>query len=141
MGEQNHDSEPPPATLLELFDRMYPLALDCGIRYDEFWDMTLKEITQVMQSYTRKEERLAKQNLAMNYNLAGLVSDFVARKLNGKKIPSLYETFPALADPKVIMEQKQDEQKEYNEAMRYKIQFMQMASAHNKKRKSKGGAS
>lgn len=140
MGEQDQDSEPPPATLLEMFDRLYPLALDCGIRYDEFWDMTLKEMLQVMESYKRKIDQQAKQNLAMNYNLAGLVSDFVARKLNGKKIPSLYETFPALANPEDMKKsmEKQNEQQEYNEAMRYKIKFMEMATAHNIKRK--GGA-
>lgn len=137
MGEQDHNSEPPPANLTEMFERLYPIALDCGIRYDEFWDMTLKEIIAVMDSYKRKEETKAKSNLAINYNLAGLISDFVARKLNGKKLPSLYETFPALANPENM--KKQQEQQDYAEAMRYKIQFMGLMTAHNQKRK--GGAS
>ena len=98
--------------------------------------MTLKEIVLVMESFNRREEAKAKRNLALNYNMAGLISDFVARKLNGKKIPSLYEVFPALADPEAM--ERQQEKQDYAEAMRYKIQFMEMATAHNKKRK--GGA-
>lgn len=91
-----------------------------------------------MESYKRREEMKAKQRMAMNYNEASLIANFVGLRLSGKKLPSLYETFPALAT-KEIMEQ-QEEQKEYAESMRYKIQFMEMATAHNQARKRKGGA-
>lgn len=137
MEDEEQDSTPPPANFNELFERLYPNAIDCGIDVWQFWDMTLKEIRMVMESYQRKEETRAKRELAINYNLAGLVSDFVARKLNGKKLPSLYETFPALAEG--ISPEKQNKQREYNEAMAYKIKFMGFMTAHNAKRK--GGAS
>ena len=49
---------------------IYPDALDCGIRPELFWDSTLNEIMDMMESYVRCRARDRKQQISDNFILS-----------------------------------------------------------------------
>ncbi len=43
---------------------MFPVALDCGIPATVYWDLTLMEITDIVESHRRKTERAKKDRVS-----------------------------------------------------------------------------
>lgn len=71
----------------------------------KFWDMTIGEITDVIQARERKihEERQFSALLAYNKMRASCLSD---------KFPEIYEVFPTLFDRDEIMKAKAESDRE-----------------------------
>jgi len=53
-------------------------ALDCGISISNFYDMTIKEITKVRDSFLRKREIRRKDTADMVYRLSTLITNGTA---------------------------------------------------------------
>ncbi|MEG0133495.1 MAG: hypothetical protein RR891_06030 [Clostridium sp.] len=53
-------------------------ALDCGISVSDFYDMTIKEITKVRDSFLRKREIRRKDTADMVYRLSTLITNGTA---------------------------------------------------------------
>jgi uncharacterized protein (UPF0254 family) len=53
-------------------------ALDCGISISDFYDMTIKEITKVRDSFLRKREIRRKDTADMVYRLSTLITNGTA---------------------------------------------------------------
>jgi len=53
-------------------------ALDCGISISDFYDMTIKEITKVRDSFLRKREIRRKDTADMVYRLSTLITNGAA---------------------------------------------------------------
>lgn len=85
----------------------------------EFWESTIAEIRDRMESHKRCEIAKVKQQAAMHYRLAALVSSAIAGKL-----PPIHEAYPGIYDPP---EAKQD----WRVA---KVRLLKYADAHNRKR-------
>ena len=120
--------------MTELFERLLPTALKCGIGVVEYWDLTIGEIRLIVLNYQEEQELKAKETVSVNYNLAMMVSTFVANSLNGKSNPSLPELFPDMF--KSELEQIQKEKDELALQL-YKEQMLDFANAHNKSRNAK----
>lgn len=114
-----------------------PLCLNAGITYFDFWELTLKEITIILQNYKEKEERRAKEITTIMYNGSVMVAQFVNLGLNGKQIPSYSELFPSTAE--IEKDEEKQKELEYKKAMLLKEQFMFWAKEHNKQRHKKLG--
>ena len=117
--------------MTELFERLLPTALKCGIGVVEYWDLTIGEIRTVVLNYQHEQELKAKEAIVTNYNLATMVSSFVMNGMNGKSNPSLLELFPDMFQEEL---QKQKEEEDARYWQLYKEQMLDFAAAHNKKR-------
>lgn len=109
------------------------VALDCGIKEYEFWDMTLAEITRAVDSYNRKKKREEQEKASYDYILADMIGRSVARLFNGNnRFPEIYTVYPTLFDNKEIQEREQQARMEMSV-----IRFKQFAQAYNQKRGGK----
>lgn len=83
---------------------MFPIALTCGIRALDYWDMTYLEIMETIYAY-REQERIELQKIAtMNHKL----SQLIAIGFNSPKdMPTIYDAYPSLFEKPV--ETKQDD--------------------------------
>ena len=62
-------------------------ALDCGISVNEFYDMTIKELTEYRDSFLRRREIKRKDSADMVYRLAILITNGTACILSEKSKP------------------------------------------------------
>lgn len=65
-----------------------PLALQIGMRFDDFWDSTLEELRLRFEAYAATKKREAEENSLTLYSTARMTAEFVGLILNGKRIPS-----------------------------------------------------
>ena len=72
-------------TLTELFESKLPTALIVGVNVIDYWDLTFKEITLIIEAYKERE----KNQLASNYNNALMTANFVWAFYSGNKVPTL----------------------------------------------------
>lgn len=68
-----------PETYTEFIEKyLLDDALDCGISISDFYDMTIKEITKVRDSFLRKREIRRKDTADMVYRLSTLITNGTA---------------------------------------------------------------
>ena len=72
-------------TLTELFESLLRTALIAGVNVIDYWDLTFKEITLIIEAYKERE----KNQLASNYNNALMTANFVWAFYSGNKVPTL----------------------------------------------------
>ena len=72
-------------TLTELFESLLPTALIAGVNVIDYWDLTFKEITLIIEAYKERE----KNQLASNYNNALMTANYVWAFYSGNKVPTL----------------------------------------------------
>lgn len=84
--------------------------------------MSVDEIRVLAKVQSELQEEREKKELNELYLTAFLTASFVGRMLNGRQLPSIYETFP-----NVFTEPEQDWQA-------YEAKFMSFAEQHNKQR-------
>jgi hypothetical protein len=95
-------------------------ALDYGITEQQFWDMTISELTRAFESAKRREQERA----TYDYVLADLIGRSIGRLYStSNTLPDISKVYPALFDSKEIEEQKQAQLDELS-ALRFK-QFAQ----------------
>ncbi len=117
---------------------MYPIFLDCGYTPSLFWDLSLAEVLDVIESKKRREkaeydhqvEELKTQAI-MNQVHARQIAEFLALSILGNeniKLTKLSEYFPDLF--------KDDSEKAANEQiLLHKARMEEFAFWHNHKRK------
>lgn len=93
-----------------------PIALRAGVNILDYWNLTLKEITAILNNYKEVEETRAKEQTIIMYNQAHMIADFVSLRLNGKSIPSYEELFP---------QQQTEETSEAQKERDYKAMMLQ----------------
>lgn len=108
--------------------------LDCGVQPREFWEMSLDEILDILECYSRKEERREKEELRKIHFLAKNISHQVGFVMAGSENdapPELWDYFPELfAKEKEHAEKKRIE----NAVAAYKAQMMDFMYRHNHSR-------
>lgn len=123
----------------ELVFSLYPSALDCGISPGQFWDLSLLEITDLMESYGRREIRQIKQDIVSKHFLAKDIGQYTALVIQGgdNMNPSeLWDFFPDLfAEERVEGER----QRAKRQLAVYKAQMEDFMHQHNHRRKDGGG--
>lgn len=114
---------------------MYPAALDCGIDPERFWNLTIPEISDLMESYERRSAAKVKQDLLSKHFLAKDISQFVALLVHGNdqiKIQELWDFFPELfGDMKEDSERKKAEQ----QLAVYKAQMLNYVNRYNNRKR------
>lgn len=117
---------------------MYPNFLDMGYTPSLFWDSSLLEIHDLMESYNRRkinetkelEEKL-KIKISLNAVLARQIGEYVASMFNKEaQLTSLDKLFPTLFKP--------DEEEVNNDMALYKAKMEEFAFRHNERLKRKG---
>ena len=112
-------------SLTDLIEQqILPGALKCGIKLFEFWEMTLKEIKLVIESYAENKNNELEQQKHYVYNNAYLTAVFVGCLFNGKQLPTISEVFP-----EVKSEETQD-----NNVLIIKEKLLDFAEQVNKRR-------
>lgn len=100
-------------------------ALDCGVKIDDYWNYSLYEIEEIIDSYNRRKKAEIEEYMHKEHSLASLIAHFVGCVLNGKQIP----TYEELHNPKEV-EPLMDK-----EAILLKERLIDYANQHNKQRK------
>ena len=107
------------------------MALDCGITVREFWEMSLDEILDSRDSFSRNYERRVKDKLSNLHFLARDTAQQISAMLAGSEdvsAPELWDYFPDLfGKEKIFADQKKREQ----EMAVYKAQMQDFAYRHN----------
>lgn len=98
-------------------------ALNAGISYGDFWDMTLLEVNSCLKVYNENQRAEVKTKVAQDYNLASMI----AMVFSGKR-KSLYELYPELYA----------EEAEQEQINRLKAQMIQYAEYNNAKLRKRG---
>lgn len=125
-------------SLTELVSLLYPSALDCGIQPDQFWESSLLEITDLMESYGRTERDRVKNDIVLKHFLARDIAQYVALAFSGEEgaeAAELWDFFPELfQEEKVIAETRRREQ----QLAIYKAQMLDFTYRHNNSRNGGG---
>lgn len=131
--------------MVEVIEGLYPIFLDMGYSPSLFWSLSLDEIYDLMESYTRKEERKRKEKefeikdiALLLYNQAMQTGEVLGQVLHPSadwKRTSLSEYYPNLfGEPKEFSEKNKIE----NELMLHKARMEDFAFRHNEARKKRG---
>ena len=76
-------------------------ALDYGISENEFWNMTLSELTRAIESKKRVDKVRLQEKANFDYILANLIGKSISRIYSSSnKMPDISEVYPTLFDSK-----------------------------------------
>lgn len=112
---------------------MYTRALDTGMFPWEFWDCSLAEVNDLIESHERQKIRQTKTKTVENCQLGYIISTNIGRMLNGEgKNMMPWDVLPELfAEEQKLFEQRREEE----EFESYKQRKREYAAAVNKKRR------
>lgn len=118
---------------------LYPIAMDCELLPSIFWEMSILEVCDYIDSYERRRRQRQKQELVFKHFLARDIAQYINMIINGsdgKEPLELWDFFPDL-----FGEEKADveEDKKKRQLAAYKAQMMDYTYRHNHTRKKKGG--
>ena len=104
-------------------------ALDYGISENEFWNMTLSELTRAIESKKRVDKVRLQEKANFHYILANLIGKSISRIYSSSnKMPDISEVYPTLFDSKEIEEKKQENKNKLSA-----LRFKQFADSFNSK--------
>ena len=117
----------------EMLYKYLEIALDCGLKEAEFWEMTIAELNRFIESWSRVKEKKEQEAAAHNYILAGLIGRNIASYLSEEiTVPPIEEIYSHLFNDRA---EKAKEEK-INKATEASVaRFKQFANFHNKKLK------
>ena len=107
--------------------------LDIGGKPLDFWDLTVLEIREMIESYNRVKIQERKEKILDSYILSRMITNHVSLLLsNDVKIAELWEYAPELfAEEKQAMEEERQRQT----LLLHKERMREFAERHNRKRK------
>ena len=80
----------------DILDELLIKCIQIGLTIDEFWCLDFNEIQMYFDAYAENKKVQMKEEAAMNWKLAVLTSACVGGILSGKKLPTLYDSYPEL---------------------------------------------
>ncbi|MGT2964206.1 hypothetical protein [Streptococcus acidominimus] len=81
--------------MTELIDGFYPTALDAGIAPFSFWDYTLQELKDLVESYNRNFISSQKLRAMHGYKQAQMIASYVSLMLQSDgKEPEVWDFYP-----------------------------------------------
>lgn len=107
--------------------------LDIGGKPLDFWDLTVLEIREMIESYNRVKTQERKEKIIDSYRLSQMISNHVSLLLsNEAKIVEFWEYAPEL----FVEEQQAVELERQKQALLlHKERMREFAERHNRKRK------
>ena len=121
-----------------MIDDLFPLALDCGISPERFWELSIPDIIDIMECSRRQEERKVKRELMNLHFLARDIGQFTAVAIQGSdkvEIMELWDFFPDLFGREHEETEKKIQEKQLAE---YKARFNDFVIRHNHARAGGG---
>lgn len=120
-----------------MIDELYPIALDIGMSSSFFYESTIPEIVDMIDSYERIEKRKQKQRAIDNQILADQIIRGFNVIMNGNEKSDSEDSFKALWDyyPDLFDEEKEKyyQDKEEREFDNFKASRKMFANQYNKK--------
>lgn len=88
------------------------MALDCGIEVFSFWQYSVDEIVDLIESHRRVETMKLKQQLSNDYMQVVVLREYMATLISDKVKPKqIYDIYPTLfAEEKEVAEEQQRQQ-------------------------------
>ena len=123
----------------DYIDGLYDAALNCEIMPEEFWNLSILEACDRIDSFRRREEQRQKQTLVGLHFLAKDISQYVGCILGGRedvKPLELWDFFPELFQSEKVAA---EEQRKTRELAEYKARMTDFAHHHNYAWEKKGG--
>lgn len=114
-----------------MIDQLYPTALDHGISPERFWELSVPDITDIIECSRRQEERKVKQDLMNLHFLARDIGQFTAVAIQGSdkvSVMELWDYFPELFGRDHEEAEKRFQEKQLAE---YKARFNDFAIRYN----------
>lgn len=111
---------------------MYEVALDCGVPIGEYWELSIQEVADLLESHRRRERGEARKELSGKHFLAKDIAQHVNLIINGSNDGSgpmeLWDFFPGLFEE----ERAHAEKAVQEQALAvYKAQMQDYAYRHN----------
>lgn len=105
-------------------------ALDIGITEEQFWNMTIGELTRATKSKLRIKKMEAREKATYDYTLAQIIGRACGLAFGTLKeqFPDIASVYPTLFDSEEIKRKKQERQAELSA-----LRFKQFAEAFNQK--------
>lgn len=106
------------------------IALDCGLKEAEFWEMTICELNRFIESWSRQRQRAEQDKAVHNYILANMIGRSIGSLLSEEiTMPPIEEIYSSLFSDKAdkAKQEKIDKATEISVA-----RFKQFANFHNK---------
>lgn len=96
---------------------MYPKALDCGISITDFWNLSVMEIFDIMESLYRKKKQEKKERLSEVFILAKSTAEHIGTYLNKENKAGMpWDFFPELFREEKAAYEKAVEEEELEKA-------------------------
>ena len=116
-------------------------ALDYGISENDFWNMTLSELTRAINSKKRIDKARLQEKANFDYILANLIGKSISRIYSSSnKMPDISEVYPTLFDSKefyytfqIFVSKEIEEKKQENKNKLSALRFKQFADSFNSK--------
>lgn len=107
--------------------------LDIGGKPLDFWDLTVLEIREMIESYNRVKIQERKEKIVENYKLSQMIVNHISLLLSKEaKVAEFWEYAPEL----FVEEQQAVEQERQRQALLlHKERMREFAERHNRKRK------
>jgi hypothetical protein len=107
------------------------IALDCGLKEIEFWDMTVGEVNRAVASKNRLAKIEAQERATYDYILGTLIVKGVSITLGSKdSFPTIEQAYPGMFDD---VKAKQEEERQTTKDELSALRFRQFAQSYNKK--------
>ena len=109
-------------------------ALDYGLTEEQFWNMTLGELSRAVSSKIRVRKIEAREKATFDHILGQLIGVACGRAFGSLKTeyPSLEAIYPSLFDSEEVKQQKAEQQAEISA-----LRFKQFAESFNNRFKAK----
>lgn len=115
----------------DVIDAMYPAALEAGITIEQFWNLSIAEVQDVINAYAQRRKTDLKQSIRMQFLLASLIPQYILRN-ETDPVPQPWDYYPELFEEEKELYEKAAAEKELEE---FKERRRQYAAALNKQRR------
>lgn len=108
-------------------DELLKAALQCNISIFDFYDMTLKEVKEVIEAYNKKHKLDLQEKAYIAYQEAQLIALFNSQLFakSTRPLPTIFEAFKGLFDDEVVKQLELEKEKN---------NFLTFVANHNARR-------
>lgn len=129
-GQASHDGH---TLISEYIDELYPIAMDFGITPERFWEYSLQEVIDLLQSAKRTKAQAFKEKIFSESRIARMVAEDMYYMLNGKgKIVWPWDIYPDLFKEEQEVYEKQMEERKFEEFKQQRKMYVERMNARTK---------
>ncbi|MBQ8232433.1 MAG: hypothetical protein IJZ34_10990 [Lachnospiraceae bacterium] len=114
----------------DYLSELYPEALDAGISHEVFWDSSLREIHDMLESFLRRRKQKLKDDFIIAEVTALNILIRISPKKN-KKYPKPWDYYECLFSEEKKIYEEEEEQQAFEE---YKEQRRRYVEEYNRRR-------